>query len=65
LQEPVLPARPALPVGQLNRKQLAPAFPVDADRDHHRLAGNDSILAHPFIAGGRAEAIYFPSTEIF
>jgi hypothetical protein len=47
----LLPARPALPVGQFHREHLAPAFPVDADRDQHRVARNDPILAHPFVAG--------------
>jgi pimeloyl-ACP methyl ester carboxylesterase len=47
----VLPARAALAVGQLNRKHLAAAFPVDADRDQHRLARNNPVIPHLLIAG--------------
>lgn len=43
-------ARPAVPVGEFDRKHLAPAFPVNPDRDQDRVAGNDAILPNPLIA---------------
>src|ERR1700759_373356 len=49
-KQKVAPARSALPVGEFNRHPLAAAIPVDADRDHHRLADNHAALAHPFVA---------------
>src|SRR5215469_11613352 len=44
------PARSALPVGKLDRQHLAMAIPIDADRNQHRLAGDDPGLAHPLVA---------------
>src|SRR6516162_6208598 len=40
----------ALPVGQLDRQHLAPAVPVDADRDQHRVARNNAGFAYPLVA---------------
>lgn len=47
----LLLARSALPVGELNRKHLTPALPVDADRDQHRLADNDPVFPDALVAG--------------
>jgi len=47
----LFPARSALPVGELDRKHLAPAFLVDPDRDQHRLARNDAIVPDALVAG--------------
>src|SRR6202048_5343906 len=44
-QQEIPPARSALPVGELDRQNLAPAVPVDADRDQHRLAGDHAGFA--------------------
>jgi hypothetical protein len=49
-QQEVLPRRPALTVGHLHAEDLAPAVPVDADRDQHCLAGDDAVLAHLLVA---------------
>lgn len=38
------PARPALPVGEPDRKHLATTFLVAPDRDEHRLARNDPVV---------------------
>lgn len=51
ISKKVLAPRSALPVGQLDREDLAPAFPVDADRDQHRLAGNDPVVPDALLAG--------------
>jgi hypothetical protein len=34
----VTPSRPALAVGQFHVQHLAPALPIDSDRNQHRLA---------------------------
>ena len=47
----LLPARSALAIGKLDRQHLAPALPVNADGDQHRLAGNDPVFPHPLVAG--------------
>lgn len=47
----LLPARAALAVGKLDRQHLAPALPVNADRDQHRVARNDAVLADALVAG--------------
>jgi hypothetical protein len=49
-QQKISPARAALAIGELDRQFLAPAVPVDADRDQHRPADDDAGLAHPFVA---------------
>ena len=49
-QQEVAPARSTLPVGELDTEDLAAAVPIDADRDQHRLAGDDTRLAHLLIA---------------
>src|SRR6266702_5585710 len=54
-QQKIPPARSTLAVGELDRKNLAPAVPVDADRDQHRLARDDAGLAHPLVARVRSE----------
>src|SRR5215831_6818901 len=46
----VPPTRPALAIGKLDGQDLAPAVPVDTDRDQHRLADDDAALPHPFVA---------------
>jgi hypothetical protein len=45
LQE-VLPARSTLAGGKIDREQLTPAFPVDANRDQDGLARDDARLTH-------------------
>src|SRR5690606_9577091 len=49
-QQKVLPRGAALAVGHLDREDLAPAVPVDTDRDQHCLAGDDAVLAHLLVA---------------
>src|SRR5215472_14150442 len=49
-QQEIPPTRSALPIGELDCQHLAPAGPVDADRDQHRLADDHAGLAHPFVA---------------
>jgi hypothetical protein len=48
--EKVAPARPALAVREIDAEHLAPAFPVDADRDQYRLMLNRPGLADPLVA---------------
>ena len=50
LQQEIPPARAALAIGEFDRQYLAPAVPIDADRDQHRLADDDAALPHPFVA---------------
>ena len=47
----VAPGRAALAGGELDREDLPPAFPVDADRDVHGLAAHHAALAHPLVSG--------------
>jgi hypothetical protein len=49
--EEVLPGRAALAAGYLDRQNLPPSVPVDANGDQHRLAHHDAGLAHLLIAG--------------
>jgi hypothetical protein len=49
-REEVAPARAALAIGELDAEHLAPAFPVDADGDQHRLAPDHPGLADPLVA---------------
>ena len=49
-QQKIPPARATLPVGELDRQHLAPAVPVDADRNQHGLADDHASLSHPLIA---------------
>ena len=37
--------------GHLHGQDLAPAVPIDPDRDQHRLAHHDAGLAHLLVAG--------------
>ncbi len=48
-EQEIPPARSALAVGEFDRQYLAPAVPVDADRDQHCLAGDHAGLAHSFV----------------
>ena len=49
-EQEVAPARPALPVGELDPQHAAPAILADRHRDQHRLAADDPGLAHPLVA---------------
>jgi hypothetical protein len=49
-QQKIAPARSALVIGELDCQYLAPAVPVDADRDQHRLADNHASFVHPLVA---------------
>jgi hypothetical protein len=50
-QQELTPARAALPIGELDRQDAAPAIPADADRQQHRLAADHTGLAHALVAG--------------
>src|SRR5438094_4941304 len=50
-EQQVLPGGAAFAIGHLDGEDLAPAVPVDADRDQHRLADHDAALAHLLVAG--------------
>jgi hypothetical protein len=45
------PARQAFAASELDRKNVPPSFPIDADRDQHGLATDSAILPHFLIAG--------------
>jgi hypothetical protein len=49
LQQEIAPARAALPIGELDTQDAAPAVPADRHRNQHRLAADHPGLAHPLI----------------
>jgi hypothetical protein len=49
--EEVAPGRAALAGRELDREDLPPALPVDADGDVHGLGAHDAALAHPLVPG--------------
>jgi len=50
LSQKIPPARSALAIGELDRQHLAPAVPVDANCDQHRLARDHAGFAHSLVA---------------
>ena len=50
-EQEVAPARPALPVGELDPQHAASAVPADRHRDQHRLAADHPGLADALVTG--------------
>jgi hypothetical protein len=49
VQKKVPPTRTAFTVRNINRKDLAPAFPVHGDSDEHGLADDNPVFPHAFV----------------
>ncbi len=47
----LLPARQALATGELDRQNVPPTLPINADGDQHRLAAYRAIVPDLFVTG--------------
>src|SRR5438270_897543 len=63
-QQEYPPARSALALGELNRQDLAAAIPVDADRDQHGLADDDSTYPRAANVLGNSATLSFDNEAI-